>query len=95
VVDDVVGGGEDGGADGSADDGADERADDGADGSADGGAVGSVDDGSDNYASRCQLRTVYNRRRLYTVPKAAHISEKYLGVYLGAIPLAGKFPKVV
>ncbi len=28
----------------------------------------------------------------YTVPKAAHISEKYLGVYMGASPLAGKFP---
>ncbi len=31
----------------------------------------------------------------YTVPKAAHISEKYLGVYMGASHLAGKFPKVV
>ncbi len=31
----------------------------------------------------------------YTVPKAAHISEKYLGVYMGASPLAGKFPKAV
>jgi hypothetical protein len=40
----------------------------------------------------------------YTVPKAAHISEKYLGVYMGESPLAGvrrrfkpspfrKFPK--
>jgi hypothetical protein len=31
----------------------------------------------------------------HTVPKAAHISEKYLGVYMGASPLAGKFPKAV
>ncbi len=31
----------------------------------------------------------------YTVPKAAHISEKYLGVYMGASPLTGKFPKAV
>jgi hypothetical protein len=31
----------------------------------------------------------------YTVPKAAQISEKYLGVYMGASPLAGKFPKAV
>jgi hypothetical protein len=30
-----------------------------------------------------------------TVPKAAQISEKYLGVYMGACPLAGKFPKAV
>jgi hypothetical protein len=30
-----------------------------------------------------------------TVPKAVHISEKYLGVYMGASPLAGKFPKAV
>jgi hypothetical protein len=30
-----------------------------------------------------------------TVPKAAHISEKCLGVYMGASPLAGKFPKAV
>jgi hypothetical protein len=34
-------------------------------------------------------------RMSYTVPKAAHISEKYLGVYMGASPLAGKFPKAV
>jgi hypothetical protein len=32
---------------------------------------------------------------IYTVPKAAHISEKYLGVYMGASPLAGKFLKAV
>jgi hypothetical protein len=32
---------------------------------------------------------------LHTVPKAAQISEKYLGVYMGASPLAGKFPKAV
>jgi hypothetical protein len=32
---------------------------------------------------------------LCTVPKAAHISEKYLGVYMGESPLAGKFPKAV
>jgi hypothetical protein len=31
----------------------------------------------------------------YTVPKAAHISEKYLEVYMGTSPLAGKFPKAV
>ncbi len=31
----------------------------------------------------------------HTVPKAAHISEKYLGVYMGESPLAGKFPKAV
>jgi hypothetical protein len=30
-----------------------------------------------------------------TVPKAAQISEKYLGVYMGVSPLAGKFPKAV
>ncbi len=29
------------------------------------------------------------------VPKAAQISEKNLGVYMGASPLAGKFPKAV
>jgi hypothetical protein len=34
-------------------------------------------------------------RRVHTVPKAAQISEKYLGVYMGASPLAGKFPKAV
>jgi hypothetical protein len=32
---------------------------------------------------------------IYTVPKAEHISEKYLGEYIGASPLAGKFPKAV
>ncbi len=32
---------------------------------------------------------------IYTVPKAAHISEKYLRVYMGASPLASKFPKAV
>jgi hypothetical protein len=31
----------------------------------------------------------------YTVLKAAHISEKYLRVYMGASPLAGKFLKAV
>ncbi len=31
----------------------------------------------------------------YTVPKATHISEKCLKVYMGASPLAGKFPKAV
>jgi hypothetical protein len=30
---------------------------------------------------------------MYTVPKAAHISEKCLRVYMGASPLAGKLPK--
>jgi hypothetical protein len=38
---------------------------------------------------------VNNAYTLYTVPTAAHISEKYLGVYMGASPLAGKFPKAV
>jgi hypothetical protein len=50
-----------------------------------------------------QKKRVMNQRRpseqalpaMYTVPKAAHISEKYLGVYMGASPLAGKFPKAV
>ncbi len=36
-----------------------------------------------------------DEQSLYTVPKAAQISEKYLGVYMGASPLAGKFPKAV
>jgi hypothetical protein len=31
----------------------------------------------------------------YTVPGAAHVSEKYLRVFMGASPLAGKFPKAV
>ncbi len=31
----------------------------------------------------------------YTVPKATHVSEKCLGVYMGASPLASKFPKAV
>jgi hypothetical protein len=35
------------------------------------------------------------KRRARTVPKATHISEKCLGVYMGASPLAGKFPKAV
>ncbi len=30
-----------------------------------------------------------------TVPNAAHISEKYLGVYMGASPLADKYLKAV
>jgi hypothetical protein len=33
--------------------------------------------------------------KIHTVLKVAHISEKCLGVYMGASPLAGKFPKVV
>jgi hypothetical protein len=32
---------------------------------------------------------------MYTVPNAAHISEKCLGVYMGASPLAGKILKPV
>jgi hypothetical protein len=31
----------------------------------------------------------------YTFLKAAHISDKCLGVYMGASPLAGEFPKAV
>jgi hypothetical protein len=34
-------------------------------------------------------------RYQYTIPNAEHISEKTLGVYMGASPLASKFPKAV
>jgi hypothetical protein len=49
---------------------------------------------------KCQIYCyVMFRHRIsaskYTVPKAAHISKKYLGVHMGASPLAGKFPKAV
>jgi hypothetical protein len=43
----------------------------------------------------CKVQHWKNFPAKYTVPKAAHISEKYLGVYMGASPLAGKFPKAV
>ncbi len=47
----------------------------------------------------CQAKTTWNTEQDqcfgHTVPKAAQISEKYLGVYMGASPLAGKFPKAV
>jgi hypothetical protein len=36
-----------------------------------------------------------NYTKIHTVPKAAHISEIYLGVYMGASPLASKFSKAV
>jgi hypothetical protein len=38
---------------------------------------------------------MYTWQACYTVPKASHISEKYLGVYMGASPLAGKFLRAV
>ncbi len=41
------------------------------------------------------LYSIHIQRTEHTVPKAAHISEKYLGVYMGASPLAHKFPKAV
>ncbi len=40
-------------------------------------------------------RHMYMFMYIYSVPKAAHISEYSLGVYMGASPLAGKFPKAV
>jgi hypothetical protein len=49
------------------------------------------------YFTNCFLENIPIRksRLCYTVPKAVHISQKYLGVYMGPSPLVGKFPKAV